>query len=218
MRTLLLSILVLSGFAPAAAQKTIKDVNMSIPTNSGMAPYLNKEQLGKLVGMPSDKDSAGIKNMFDGITAVDSIGDNYAKIRMNKNTNWQMCLLPQKDSAQIICIIKTLDRPSKESNVEFYNTDWTSVKSQLGLPDCKNAETMIGLLTEKPDSMSENDFEILKSEIEPVFVNADMSKDGYTITYRLALSLVPNDKIKDVNSIIKQISFKWDGVGFKKCE
>ncbi len=218
MKTLLFSIIMLSGFTVAAAQQTIQDAIMSIPANSGIAPYLNKEQLGELTGKPADNDSNGIKNMFDGVTSVDSICGNYARIKMNKNTDMQLCLLPKSDSARIICMIKTLERPSRESKVEFFNTDWTPIKSLFGLPDCSDAETMINLLTAKPDSMPATEFYVLKSGIEPVIVNADMSNEGNTITYSIALALVPNDKIKDTYLITKQISFKWNGTEFKKCQ
>lgn len=183
----------------------------------GMMPYTNSDQMAELLKFTDTQDSVKVKNIFNGITSIDSISVDFAKISLSKVSELQLKLLQTSDSSQIICEIKTIKKPIKESVIKFYSTDWQPLDSVYGLPQNLNSDSLLKMFVQKPDTMSNEKFEELRNYIEPVIMTAHFDKKYDIITFNLSLPFVQKDNYKELNAIIKKISFKWDGQNFKKC-
>lgn len=208
-------IIMLFYVSAITAQTTIRNILGNMPEN--MTPYLNASQRAEIIKFTESKDSIKVKNSLNGTTSVDTLNDNFIKISLNEAASMQMKLLPLNDSTQIICTVKTIKTPIPESTIKFYTTEWFPIDSTFNLPETDKPDTMIELLSQRPDTMSEQRFNELRNYIEPVIISAEISNDDNIITYNLSLPLMPGDKSDELKAIIKKKSFKWNGDKFKKC-
>lgn len=215
MRGLFLCLLIFFNVSAATAQKTVKDVIKTMPED--IIPYLQDEQWAEIYNFMESKDTLEVKNALNGTTSIDSISESFAKISLNKITEMQIKLLPCNDTTEIICLVKTINRPVKESTVQFFSTNWNEIDDDFNLPRPGDIDAINSAFIERPDSMSEDKFKELSSYIDPVIITADVSGTGNTIVYSLSLPFIPNDKSEEIKALIKQNTFKWDGGRFKKC-
>lgn len=214
MRTLIFIVVFLLGAQYAKAQKSVKDILGAMPES--VVPYLNAEQLAELGKFTDGENSASVKNALNGTTSVDTLSHDFAVLRLNSVTDMQVRLLPLGDTAQVVCVIKTVNKPVAESSINFYTTDWKRLDSSFNLPASGDAGLMIQMLTQRPDTMPESKFGDLCKNIEPVIVSADFSNYEKGLTYSLSLPFVQNADIKEVKSITKQKTFKWNADSFKE--
>lgn len=215
MKLLAFIIFLFCGSVSAMAQQTIKEIIGNMPES--VIPYINDDQRAELQKFTGEKDTVKIKNVFNGTTSIDTISSNYAKISMNKVADMQLILLPTSDSTQIICAIKTVNSPIKDSSIRFYSTDWQPINSTFGLPENPDTDSLMNMFVQKPDTITEENFTKLRNYIEPVIVYADFKSQNNIITFNLSLPFIPKDKINELKAITKKISFKWNGQFFKKC-
>lgn len=214
MKILLFIAILLGNVLAASAQKALKDVLREMPEH--VIPYINDEQRDEISKFTGVNDTVRVKNMLNGFTAVDVSGDDYARIILNESMSLQLKLLDLNDTARIICMVKTVEKPVKESCVSFYSTDWRKLASSFGLPVYGGADELLGAFIQRPDTMPEARFEYLRSCIEPVILNATMKPDENIITFSLSIPFDTKDDGDDeIKAIIKQKSYKWSGDIFK---
>jgi len=195
-------------------QRTMQDVLTSMP--GSIVPYIKAEQMAKLCKFSSERDTLKkISNSLNGETSIDTMSVTYAKIALNDMVQMQIKLLTLNDSAQIVCTIKTIRKPSADSEICFYTPDWMKLDCTFGLPSQNDEEGILNLMTVRPDTMSTDRYDELRRKIEPVMVSATFTGDAkLTITYSLSLPLLNKTEREKIKAIIKQKSFNWDGAFF----
>lgn len=212
-RILFLSFLSILSLCPALAQKTIKDVLTSVPET--VVPYLNSGQWAEISKTIDVHDSLTVKNLLNGATRVDSLSDSYVRVALTKISDLQIKLLPSKDSMQVICVIKTVKKPVPTSEIKFYSTSWSTLASSFGLPDGKDADELLSMFTQCPDTMDIAVYDSLCWLIEPIIVSAEFGNDN-TLTYTLSLPMLSKEEKLKIQAILRQKSFKWNGKTFNK--
>ena len=215
MKLLVFIFLLFYSIIPTNAQTSIKEIINNMPED--MMPYINNDQMAELLEFTDKKDSVKIKNVFNGTSSIDSLSLNFAKISLSKATELQLKLLPAGDTTQIVCVVKTIKKPLRESTVKFYSTDWKSLNSEFGLPEKFDTDSILNMFVQRPDTMSEVKFKELCNYFEPVMLTANFENNDNIITFSLSLPFVQKDTYKELNAILKKISFKWDGQKLKKC-
>lgn len=216
MKVILALIFMLFGYSSMSAQKTMKDLIKEMPKE--ILPYLDVNQLNEIKQFVGLKDTVMVKNMLEGTLSIDSVSNDFAKITPNKAMTLQMKLLSRNDSTQIICMIKTINKPVKESHVYFFSTAWEKLEQDFGLPDYTEVnDTLSASFLFKPKEMTDEKFKELSNLIEPFIVFADFSKQSDSITFQLSLPLMSEEQKNEIKAITKQNSFKWNGFIFKKC-
>ncbi|MDY2693456.1 MAG: DUF3256 family protein, partial [Prevotella sp.] len=118
-----------------------------------VVPYLDKEQLAELAQFAS-KGVSSVKNTLEGQTTVDTISADYLRLKLSDFSTLQMRLLSVGDTAQILCVVKTVKRPVADSRVAFYDTQWKRVDTPQGLPVLADIDGLLDEFTERPDTMS----------------------------------------------------------------
>ena len=196
------------------AQVTIKDALCSMPET--IIPYIGEEQREEICKFTNETDTIKIKNELNGFTEVNLSGTDFARIKLNESATLQIKLLPVNDTAQVICMVKTMTAPISESDVKFYSTDWSLIDNNFGLPQFSDAENLTATFTQRPDTMQANKFEELLGYFEPATVYADISPKENVITYKLGIPLASKTEKDELRAIIKPKSYKWTGTNFKK--
>lgn len=212
MKKLFIFIFLAVNVTVASAQKSITDILMDMPDE--IVPYLNAAHRAELARIATAKDTLKIKNMLNGETMTDSVSSTYMRIRLNTSADMQIKLLPLNDTVHIICTVKTLHKPVADSNISFYSTDWKPINSSFGLPVKADEKAMISMLTARPDTMSESRYSALCDMIEPVIAYAEFMGTDNTLKYSLSMPMLNKEEKSEINAIIKQKYFKWNGEKF----
>ncbi|MGN1376091.1 MAG: DUF3256 family protein [Prevotella sp.] len=216
MRKFIFSTFILIFACAAHAATNIADIVSSMPKE--LIPYINDNMKAELVNSVKNGDTISINSMLEEKIAIDSITNDFIRIKATKTTTIQLRLLPVSDSTSIICMVKTLEVPIRKSKVSLFTTSWSPVDSDYGLPTFADTSDTIDTLTCKPEDMSEDKFREIVACIDPVVTYADISSADGSITFGLSISpFVTSDERREIKRIIRQKTFKWDGVSFKKC-
>jgi len=215
------------GMGEMSAQVTMKKVIGELPEQ--IAPYLNAAQRAELAhdaelrlankqGGTAEQDTMlVVKNVLEGKTGVDSISDDFVRIVLTEATDLQVRLLPYSDSTNVFCVVKTICVPMKESEVTFYDESWKKIDSAFGLPNSTDVDGLLDMFVLRPDTMNEDEYNELRSWLDPVVFNVDASKADGCLRFELGVPVVPSDKKETIKAILRPILFKWNGKCFKKC-
>ena len=192
--------------------KSMKDLLVSMPDS--LLPYLDRNLRLELPELQEMGVKAEVKNLLEENSVMDTLTADFLQLRLSKVAILQMKKLPTGNDS-LVCVIKTIAGPEKESQVMLFDQDWNS-KDVQKLFDGKSLQQLAGTLVQKPDTMSEGRFAELQSMIEPQMVNALLMQHDNSIVVRLSLPLLSAEDKKAINVIKMQRKFNWNGKTFKE--
>ncbi len=196
------------------AQVTMRDVWQSMPDH--LLPYLHQNLRTELLELHDMKVKAEVKNLLSGTSVMDTLTTDYTFLHLSEYSTLSLKLLTRSDSTQLICFVKTVMAPEAESEVRFFDVNWQSLDIPSGLPLQESAEALLSRMTVKPADMEEGRFEELRKMIDPVMCHVMLSPAASTLVMQLSIPALTRQERDDIQPIIKQISFKWDGQTFKE--
>jgi len=196
------------------AQVTMRDVWQSMPDH--LLPYLHQNLRTELLELHDMKVKAEVKNLLSGTSVMDTLTTDYTFLHLSEYSTLSLKLLTRSDSTQLICFVKTVMAPEAESEVRFFDVNWQSLDIPNGLPLQESAEALLSRMTVKPADMEEGRFEELRKMIDPVMCHVMLSPAASTLVMQLSIPALTRQERDDIQPIIKQISFKWDGQTFKE--
>lgn len=196
------------------AQVTMRDVWQSMPDH--LLPYLHQNLRTELLELHDMKVKAEVKNLLSGTSVMDTLTTDYTFLHLSEYSTLSLKLLTRSDSTQLICFVKTVMAPEAESEVRFFDVNWQSLDIPSGLPLHEPAEALLSRMTVKPADMEEGRFEELRKMIDPVMCYVTLSPAASTLVMQLSIPALTRQERDDIQPIIKQISFKWDGQTFKE--
>lgn len=196
------------------AQVTMRDVWQSMPDH--LLPFLHQNLRTELLELHDMKVKAEVKNLLSGTSVMDTLTTDYTFLHLSEYSTLSLKLLTRSDSTQLICFVKTVMAPEAESEVRFFDVNWQSLDIPSGLPLHESAEALLSRMTVKPADMEEGRFEELRKMIDPVMCHVMLSPVASTLVMQLSIPALTRQERDDIQPIIKQISFKWDGQTFKE--
>lgn len=196
------------------AQVTMRDVWQSMPDH--LLPYLHQNLRTELLELHDMKVKPEVKNLLSGTSVMDTLTTDYTFLHLSEYSTLSLKLLTRSDSTQLICFVKTVMAPEAESEVRFFDVNWQSLDIPSGLPLHESAEALLSRMTVKPADMEEGRFEELRKMIDPVMCHVMLSPAASTLVMQLSIPALTRQERDDIQPIIKQISFKWDGQTFKE--
>ena len=194
----------------AFAQKSL-DVFVNMPDT--LCLYLDKNARQAMVTEAISNNDEGINNKLNGVSSILWFTNDCALIRLSQSSTLQLRLLPTTGSTSIVCLINTVSAPAAESVVKFYDSEWNLLKDKIALPE---NDKILSYFTHRPDSITEERYAELLTHIDPIMVSAEFSREEPVIHFDLSLPMLNADDGKQVNEIILQRNFKWDGKIFNE--
>lgn len=192
----------------------MRDVWQSMPDH--LLPFLHQNLRTELLELHDMKVKAEVKNLLSGTSVMDTLTTDYTFLHLSEYSTLSLKLLTRSDSTQLICFVKTVMAPEAESEVRFFDVNWQSLDIPSGLPLHESAEALLSRMTVKPADMEEGRFEELRKMIDPVMCHVMLSPVASTLVMQLSIPALTRQERDDIQPIIKQISFKWDGQTFKE--
>ena len=207
MNKIILSLLLLVGSTVCRAQ-ALYSAFKSIPDS--MVSYLDAGQRSELISDLLAKKPADVVNSIGDTTSIAGHSSDYILLRCNKARDMEMKLLPRKQEGDtLLCVVNTYKGPAEESTIAFYTLDWKPLHGSQFIDRVEGQS-----LLQKPDSVSDDDYNMLCDMLDPLLVNIHLSPNDYSITFSVSLPEVPRNKKKDLEGIISQKKFNWNGEKF----
>jgi hypothetical protein len=214
MKKVLISLVLCTLALFADAQVSMRDIWLSMPDS--ILPYLNKNLRMEHLDFVDMHVKSEVKNLLHEEGVLDTLTTDFAAYYLPQSSSLEMKLLTMADSAQVLCVVKTVMAPEAESEIRFFDTNWKPVAGNFGLPVQASESEIMKQFTSKPTDMTDDRFSELRDMIDPVMLSASLSVSSPDITVCLSVPVLTSDERKEVSVIVKQISFKWDGIKYKE--
>lgn len=207
-------ILYILSYAVADAQVSMRDLWIQMPDS--IVPYLNNSVRTEMADLYQMKVKAESKNLLEGTSVIDTLTNDYVHVSLNSNTFLQIKQLPT-ESSFVICVVKTFVAPEAESEVRFFNSKWQPIKGSYGLPLSDDVDKLKTDFTFRPDTMTPERYDELLTQLDPVMLHSEISANENVVVFELSRPLLSKDDKLNINAIIKQRKFKWNGQTFIEC-
>ena len=200
-RYILIMLCLLSGMMSLYAQKTMRDVWLSMPEQ--YAPYLTESMRVRMLeaveeGLPEKTD-----NLLKGTCQLERITDDYLRAVMGKTTRLELKLFKTAAGETRLCAVKTLVAGVSESIVQIGLPNWTEMKTvtltdnlQAFLPEMQEKAALLVFPIATTVNLSEQDSVFVEQVSLP-----EMSKEDkqwltslLTMRRRTLSELLPPEK------------------------
>ena len=148
-----------------------------------------------------------VKNLLGEECDMDTLTNDYLECTTSKATRLQMIFLPSSAGDSVLCVIKTFRAPSKESEIRFYDQGWRQLPISSYL--AKDQYALGCYIKPKSDTMRVEEYEELKSKLEPVMYVTEYLPTAQAFRVQVSLPLLSNEDKMKVQSILMQRKFKW---------
>lgn len=210
MKRLIFSILI-CVFALGAKAQDMAAVFISMPDQN--IPQLENAWRKDLVDLYKSGKEARLKNTMNGFSSLDSLTSDYLSLKATERSTIEMKLLPLVNNTNVICMVRTVNGPVADSQVEFFTTDW----EPLAVSDLFTPVDADWFIKEDTDKNS-NAFQDAASRLDMNLIQYNLSPDNLTLTaiYTTPLYLSKEDR-KKVIPFIKDSPkvYTWEKFHFK---
>ncbi len=176
-------------------------------------PQLENAWRKDLVDLYKSGKEARLKNTMNGFSSLDSLTSDYLSLKATERSTIEMKLLPLVNNTNVICMVRTVNGPVADSQVEFFTTDW----EPLAVSDLFTPVDADWFIKEDTDKNS-NAFQDAASRLDMNLIQYNLSPDNLTLTatYTTPLYLSKEDR-KKVTPFIKDSPkvYTWEKFHFK---
>lgn len=148
----------LLGFALGGRAQSVKAAWLAMPDT--LSPYLTEAQREECIDLKEKNLEAKVANMLQGETVLDTLTAVYLQATLSQSATLQMRVMPADGVDSLICVVKTLQAPAKESEVSFYDSSWRPLTELQQVVDSL-LEALPAKLVSRPDSMTEERYQEL---------------------------------------------------------
>ena len=199
-----------------AQGQSVREHFLAVPDT--LLPYLDKGKLVEMIDLYDIKRNAvndslmdaSVNNRLGGTSVIDTLTADYLRLRLNSHATWEMKLLPSGEPAdsasQIIATSLTVKGDKPESKVSLYTTDWKLLSDTIFTSKS---------LLEKPEMMSDEEFQAKLEQISLVLWSANFSPDDNDLMLTPSLLFVPYDKKEEFLPLKMQRKLKLCNDKFK---
>ena len=172
-------------------------------------PYINTNQKKEMIESYNINVDSGVKNKFEGTTAIDTLTVDYGKFVLSEARDIQILRLPSKNDS-IFCMIDTYKGPEAQSTIRFFDIRWEEISCEGKI----QAYTIDDFI-QKPDTMSVNTYRELRDMFVPELIEYDYDISTQTLTVSLSFPLLTADERNRLNAVVCKRTLKWIGERFK---
>ncbi len=207
MRKLFICLIMCVGLISAKAQ-SVGDMFASLPYDK--AEYLTKELRAELVSNYNTGKEAKVVNKLQGETHVDTLSTDFGRFLLSESKSLTLARLPYADGDSIYLCIETFSAPAMHSVVEFFDHDWKKYPTMRFISGIDSDS-----LTMRPDTMSVETYDSLKSLLSPKLISYDYDPMTMTLDLNVTAPFLSNDEMSRIDAILCKRRLKWMSVMFK---
>lgn len=202
MRKLLLGLCLAAMPITMMAQQVCK---MWVSMPASVAGALEKSGRQELLDLKQMKKTAAIAGPLGEKCSIDTLTADFLSVRMNDVYTLQMKMLPTSSGDSLLCLVQTYAGPQPESRIAFYSPDWKA----LSMP-----QMHLDVDLQRPDTMSEGDFNKLQALFDPKLVSFSLSPSSAELVVALSPAAISEEEKANIKRLKLQNKLNWNGKTF----
>jgi len=202
MRKLLLGLCLAAMPITMMAQQVCK---MWVSMPASVAGALEKSGRQELLDLKQMKKTATIAGPLGEKCSIDTLTADFLSVRMNDVYTLQMKMLPTSSGDSLLCLVQTYAGPQPESRIAFYSPDWKA----LSMP-----QMHLDVDLQRPDTMSEDDFNKLQALFDPKLVSFSLSPSSAELVVALSPAAISEEEKANIKRLKLQNKLNWNGKTF----
>ena len=176
---------------------------VNMPTS--VAGALEKSGRQELLDLKQMKKAATIAGPLGERCSIDTLTADFLSARMNEVYTLQMKMLPTSSGDSLLCLVQTYAGPQPESRIAFYSPDWKA----LSMP-----QMHLDVDLQRPDTMSEDDFNKLQALFDPKLVSFSLSPSSAELVVALSPAAISEEGKANIKRLNLQNKLNWNGKTF----
>ena len=202
MRKLLFGLCLAAMPITMMAQQVCK---MWVSMPASVAGALEKSGRQELLDLKQMKKTAAIAGPLGEKCSIDTLTADFLSVRMNEVYTLQMKMLPTSSGDSLLCLVQTYAGPQPESRIAFYSPDWKA----LSMP-----QMHLDVDLQRPDTMSEDDFNKLQALFDPKLVSFSLSPSSAELVVALSPAAISEEEKANIKRLKLQNKLNWNGKTF----
>lgn len=202
MRKLLFGLCLAAMPITMMAQQVCK---MWVSMPASVAGALEKSGRQELLDLKQMKKTAAIAGPLGEKCSIDTLTADFLSVRMTDVYTLQMKMLPTSSGDSLLCLVQTYAGPQPESRIAFYSPDWKA----LSMP-----QMHLDVDLQRPDTMSEDDFNKLQALFDPKLVSFSLSPSSAELVVALSPAVISEEEKANVKLLKLQNKLNWNGKTF----
>ncbi len=198
MKKTLIIICFLTCWLCVSAQ-SLREVWIEMPDS--VLPYLSKSQRTELADYVDMKADPAVLNAFGDSVRIERMTNNYLLVKASKVTRLEIKLLDNNNLA----LVQTWKAPVAESKLSLFNLQWQPKEAVV-----EYNENIV-----KPDTMTDEEFNDLKSLMYPRLKEYRLSPDNNSLSVSWNYPLLSKKELKRMVDLLKPQVLNWTGRDFR---
>ena len=164
-------------------------------------PYLSKSQRIELADYVDMKADPAVLNVFGDSVRIERMTNNYLLVKASKVTRLEIKLLDNNTLA----LVQTWKAPVAESKLSLFNLQWQPKEAVV-----EYNENIV-----KPDTMTDEEFNDLKSLMYPRLKEYRLSPENNSLSVSWNYPLLSKKELKRMVDLLKPQVLNWTGRDFR---
>ena len=198
MKKTLIIICFLTCWLCVSAQ-SLREVWIEMPDS--ILPYLSKSQRTELADYVEMKAEPVVLNVFGDSVRIEHMTNNYLLVKASEVTLLEIKLLDNNTLA----LVQTWKAPVAESKLSLFNLQWQPKEAVV-----EYNENIV-----KPDTMTDEEFNDLKSLMYPRLKEYRLSPENNSLSVSWNYPLLSKKELKRMVDLLKPQVLNWTGRDFR---
>ncbi len=198
MKKTLIIICFLTCWLCVSAQ-SLREVWIEMPDS--ILPYLSKSQRTELADYVEMKAEPAVLSTFGDSVRIERMTNNYLLLKANEATRLEIKLLDNNTLA----LVQTWMAPVAESKLSLFNLQWQPKEAVV-----EYNENIV-----KPDTMTDEEFNDLKSLMYPRLKEYRLSPENNSLSVSWNYPLLSKKELKRMVDLLKPQVLNWTGRDFR---
>ena len=198
MKKILIIICFLTCWLGVSAQ-SLREVWIEMPDS--ILPYLSKSQRTELADYVEMKAEPAVLSTFGDSVRIERMTNNYLLLKANEATRLEIKLLDNNTLA----LVQTWMAPAAESKLSLFNLQWQPKEAVV-----EYNENIV-----KPDTMTDEEFNDLKSLMYPRLKEYRLSPENNSLSVSWNYPLLSKKELKRMVDLLKPKVLNWTGRDFR---
>ena len=157
-----------------------------------LLPYLNHKTRTLMVDAVGDTVSSS--NNLSSVSSIVAITADYLKATLTEASSIEMKRFANLNGDSVIAVVSTYYGPEPESQLNIYDTTWRLLAANLQLDATLS----------RPDTMTEDEFELLKDKVEPLICAYHLSPNNLFLSATYALPIHHLEDKQKLKAILRE--------------
>ncbi|MCD7722074.1 MAG: DUF3256 family protein [Prevotellaceae bacterium] len=211
-KAFLLSLALFLSASLSAQSLRMADVFSSMPDS--VLPLLSSVNRRDMLDFYNNGMEARVHNQLGEESTLKSLTDTYLLLQSSPASHVEIKLLETADTAEnVIALVRTVETPSPDSDVELYDTQWHRLQG----PEFPRP-VIADFWTSAPDSLTSSARYAQLSLADLPLVSVAVSPDEPLFTLTLATEELAEKEKDAAKLLVHPLQYLWDGAAFRRKE